>query len=107
MRAGHSGGLRSPRRGLAYLEAQAAGLPIIAYRTAGVPEVVHDGVSGILTPTGDDQAYAQALAQLLSNEAMRQSMAESAAACVQHEHTQELAIQSLDHILQHHTRNLT
>ncbi len=93
--------------GLAYLEAQAAGLPVIAYETAGVPEVVQDGVSGILTPAGDDQAYAEAVARLLSNEDLRLHMAESAAAYVQHEHTEKLAIQSLDHILQHHVGNLT
>ncbi len=92
--------------GLAYLEAQAAGLPVIAYETAGVPEVVQDDVSGILTPAGDDQAYAKALRRLLCNEDLRLCMAESAVAYVQHEHTEKLAIQSLDHILQHHVGNL-
>jgi glycosyltransferase involved in cell wall biosynthesis len=41
--------------GLAYLEAQAVGLPVVAQKTAGVPEVVQDGVTGILTPLGDQR----------------------------------------------------
>ncbi len=35
--------------GIAYMEAQAAGLPVVAQATAGVPEVVQDGVTGMLT----------------------------------------------------------
>ena len=92
--------------GLAYLEAQAASLPVVAYHTAGVPEVVQQGVGGILTPPGDDHAYAEALKQLLLNDELLQGMAESAAAHVQREHTEELAIQSLDQILQQHVGNL-
>ena len=39
--------------GMAFLEAQAAGLPVVAGRTGGVPAVVADGVTGVLTPIGD------------------------------------------------------
>ena len=38
--------------GLAYLEAQAAGLPVVAQAVAGVPEVVIDGETGLLVPGG-------------------------------------------------------
>ena len=44
--------------GIAYMEAQAAGLPVVAQKTAGVPEVVKDGVTGTLTPAGDTMAFA-------------------------------------------------
>ncbi len=47
--------------GLAYLEAQAAGLPVVAQDIAGVPEVVRNGETGILTPAGDIAAYAEAV----------------------------------------------
>ncbi len=47
--------------GLAYLEGQASGLPVVAQDTAGVPEVVENGVTGILTPEGDVAAFAEAV----------------------------------------------
>jgi glycosyltransferase involved in cell wall biosynthesis len=53
--------------GLAYLEAQAAGVPVLACATAGVPEVVADGVTGLLTPAGDVPAFAAALRGLLTD----------------------------------------
>ncbi len=54
--------------GIAYLEAQAAGLPVIAQWTAGVPEVVEDGVTGLLTLEGDVAAYAEAIRRMIENE---------------------------------------
>src|SRR4029453_10947531 len=53
--------------GMAFLEAQAAGLPVVAGRTGGVPAVVADGVTGILTPIGDAAAFAAATARLLDD----------------------------------------
>ena len=47
--------------GMAFLEAQAAGLPVVAGRTGGVPAVVADGVTGVLTPIGDAAAFAAAV----------------------------------------------
>ena len=39
--------------GLALAEAQAAGLPVVAYHAGSVPEVIDDGVSGWLAPLHD------------------------------------------------------
>jgi len=86
--------------GLAYLEAQAAGLPVIAYDTAGVPEVVDNGYSGVLTPAGDDRAYAQAISSLLANRQQYNSMSDNAVSHVQAKHTDVLASDRLQAILQ-------
>ena len=64
--------------GLAALEAQAAGLPVISEATAGVPEVVRDGETGLLTPERDAHAYAAAITTLASDPPRRATMADAA-----------------------------
>jgi glycosyltransferase involved in cell wall biosynthesis len=64
--------------GIAYLEAQAAGLPVVAQDIAGVPEVVRDGRTGLLTPPGDVAAFASAIERLLTHSDERTAMAEAA-----------------------------
>jgi glycosyltransferase involved in cell wall biosynthesis len=49
--------------GLAFAEAQAAGLPVVAYRAGSVPEVVEDGVTGWLAPPRDVAALARCLGE--------------------------------------------
>ncbi len=56
------------------LEAMASGLPVIATRTGGNPELVEDGVNGRLFPVGDAQALAAQLAQLARDPSARQVM---------------------------------
>lgn len=72
--------------GLAYLEAQAAGLPVIAERTAGVPEVVRDGRTGLLTAATDAAAFAQATDRLLTDENLRDGFARAARSDVRDHH---------------------
>ncbi|MGQ7842944.1 glycosyltransferase family 4 protein [Granulosicoccus sp. 3-233] len=88
--------------GLAYLEAQAAGLPVVAYRTAGVPEVVCDRQGGVLTPPADATAYAAAIGRLLSDTALQQRMAVAATERVQREHSTQAAVRTLQTLLQGH-----
>ncbi|HVE87843.1 MAG TPA: glycosyltransferase family 4 protein [Myxococcales bacterium] len=47
--------------GLTIAEAMAAGCAVVASRTGGIPEVVEDGVSGLLVPPGDPGALASTL----------------------------------------------
>jgi glycosyltransferase involved in cell wall biosynthesis len=56
------------------LEAIASGLPIVAVRASFVPEVVHDGVNGILAEPGDINGLASAILTVLKNPAERQEM---------------------------------
>ncbi len=51
--------------GLAALEAMACGVPVVAYRIGGVPEVVDDGATGLLVPLYDVDALADAAIELL------------------------------------------
>ncbi|MDP9840345.1 glycosyltransferase involved in cell wall biosynthesis [Neorhizobium huautlense] len=88
--------------GLAYLEAQAAGLPVVAERIAGVPEVVEDGRTGILTVPGDTEAYSAAIRQLLTNDDARKAMAGAARDFVLAERSLDGAARRLETILETH-----
>lgn len=85
--------------GLAYLEAQAAGLPVVAMNVAGVPEAVERGVTGLLTPADDAGAFASAIEQLLTNNAQRNSMGQAARQMILAERTLDRAAIVLDEIL--------
>lgn len=51
--------------GRVIIEGMAAGLPVVATRAGGVPEIIEDGVSGVLVPPQDPEAMAQAIVSLL------------------------------------------
>lgn len=53
--------------GVVLLEAQAAGVPIVATNVGGIPEAVLPGRSAILVPVGDAEAAAAAMAELLQD----------------------------------------
>ncbi|MGO7181033.1 glycosyltransferase family 4 protein [Rhizobium brockwellii] len=85
--------------GLAYLEAQAAGLPVVAQETAGVPAVVEAGVTGLLTQDGDVAAYAGAVVALLDDRQRRDAMGQAARRFVLGERSLAMAAQVLNGIL--------
>lgn len=60
--------------GLIYLEAMRAGKPVVACRVGGVPEVVEDGVTGLLVPPDNVSALQAALDQLVRHPAQRAAM---------------------------------
>ena len=72
--------LGSAHEGLpvAIMEAFAAGLPVVATTVGGVPGQVIHGQHGLLVPPHDDQALAEVLVQLASDDAGRVKMAEAA-----------------------------
>lgn len=72
--------------GMALLEAQACGLPVLAANTRGVPDIVRHNETGLLTPEGDAEAMAQALLLLLDQPERLQMMREAALRKVNTEH---------------------
>lgn len=61
--------------GTSLLDAMACARPIVATRTGGIPEVVEDGVTGILVPPRDPAALAGALEALLTDAPRREQLA--------------------------------
>lgn len=62
----------------AVLEAMAAGVPVVSTRVGAIPEMVEDGVTGILVDPGDEAALAGALGALLADEGRRRAMGDAA-----------------------------
>ncbi|MBL6751692.1 MAG: glycosyltransferase [Nevskia sp.] len=73
---------RSEGRSNALLEALAAGLPVLATDIEGVAEIVEDGVNGLLFGAGDDAALAAQIRRLADDPALRERLAQAAAATV-------------------------
>lgn len=66
---------RSEALGNVFLEAQAAGCAVVGTTVGGIPDIVHDGVTGILVPPDDAAAAAEALTRLLGDPALRADLA--------------------------------
>jgi glycosyltransferase involved in cell wall biosynthesis len=68
---------------LAVLEAAAAGLPVVAFRSGGIPEIVEDGVTGLLADSGDVGQLADHLGALLGDTERRRAMGTAARARIE------------------------
>jgi N-acetyl-alpha-D-glucosaminyl L-malate synthase BshA len=66
--------------GLCALEALACGVPVVASRAGGIPEVVRDGVTGALREVGDVEGMADAAIEILRDRALWSEMSVAAAA---------------------------
>jgi glycosyltransferase involved in cell wall biosynthesis len=60
--------------GLVLLEAMQAGLPVVATRRASIPEIIEDGVNGLLVNEQDPGDLAEKLIRLIDDSALRQRM---------------------------------
>jgi glycosyltransferase involved in cell wall biosynthesis len=64
--------------GLALVEAAQHGRPVVATRVGGIPEIVEDGVTGLLVPPGDAGALASALTRVLDDRDLAARLGDSA-----------------------------
>lgn len=64
--------------GLVALEAMASGVPVVASRVGGLPELVEDGKTGFLRPMGDIQGMLEASLEILKSRTRRRNMGEAA-----------------------------
>jgi len=78
--------------GLVLLEAGALGVPVVATAVGGIPEVVEDGVTGILVPPGQPPALSRAVTQLLRDPARARAMGAAGRARVERDFTLERTV---------------
>ena len=86
--------------GMALLEAQAAGLPLVAGDRPGVRQIVIDGETGVLAAEGNADAFATALRGLLDDPKRVTKMRKTAFETIGERHNLMHAVKQLDRILQ-------
>ena len=85
--------------GMAMLEAQAAGVPVVSCALRGVPDVVLDGRTGLLAPPADVETLADFVRALLLDPGRRTAMGRAASEFVARERSLEAAAMRLDQAL--------
>lgn len=68
---------RKEASGTVFVEAGAAGLPVVGTRVDGVPEMLKDGVSGLLVPLDDVAALTQSIRRLVEDPGLRRRMGQA------------------------------
>ena len=81
--------------GMAMLEAQALGVPVVSTPTRGVPDVVQDGATGLLVAEPSPARFAGAVDELLEDEVRRRGLADAARRAVAERHSLRAASKRL------------
>jgi colanic acid/amylovoran biosynthesis glycosyltransferase len=84
---------------VALMEAMAAGVPVVATRLSGIPELVQDGATGLLVEPRDPAALAAALERLLADETLAAELARNARALVERSFSLTVEAQRLGDLL--------
>lgn len=93
--------------GIVFIEAQAAGVPVVSFRHGGIPEAVQDGISGLLASEGNVDELAHNIVHFLANEDLRLAAGEAGRKYVEIRYSLRKRTAELediyDHVLLSHT----
>lgn len=81
--------------GRSIVEAMAAGVPVVATRVGGVPEIVTDEENGLLVPPGDPAALAKQVSRVLGDDALRARLAMAGQAAARSRFTIESHVEAV------------
>mgnify|MGYP006279280243 CR=1 FL=1 len=87
---------RNEGMGRVVLEAGAAGIPVVAFRAGGIPDVLDDNETGLLAPPGDAGALAGAVVALAGSPERRRLMGATARAKVVPHYRLEIMVQRIE-----------
>lgn len=80
------------------LEAMAAGRPVVATRVGGVPELITDGVNGLLVEPGDAEGLARAIVRLLDDPDLAQRLASAGQQMVEQKYGCDRVVRELERL---------
>lgn len=78
--------------GLVIIEAMTAGVPVVATRVGGIPEIVEHGVTGLLHESGDAEGLREALAALAEDSSLRARLVRNASAIMLRRFSKQTAL---------------
>jgi glycosyltransferase involved in cell wall biosynthesis len=84
--------------GIANLEASAMGVPVVASDVGGIPECVIDGETGFTVPARNPEALCNAIAQLISDPALREQMGKAGRKLVQEKFRDDQMVQATQQV---------
>jgi len=82
------------------LESMAAGVPVVATRVGGNPEVIEDGVSGLLVPPSDASGLASAIERLLQNHSLASKLGAAGRQRVSELFSMDRSVRHTEHLYQ-------
>jgi glycosyltransferase involved in cell wall biosynthesis len=83
---------------MSLLEAMAAGAPVVASAVGGIPDLIEDGVNGLLVPAGDTAALALAIHRMLADRELAAHLGEAARETVARRYTIEQSLERLEQV---------
>jgi glycosyltransferase involved in cell wall biosynthesis len=85
-------------QGLTILEAMALSRPVVASNVGGIPEMIQDGVTGLLVPPGDSAALAAAIVRLLEDHSLADTLGRAGHDLVHDRFCIELMVKAIEEI---------
>ncbi|PIQ85321.1 MAG: lipopolysaccharide heptosyltransferase II, partial [Candidatus Omnitrophica bacterium CG11_big_fil_rev_8_21_14_0_20_43_6] len=80
--------------GRGVVEAQAAGVPVVATKVGGVVDIIEDGKNGLLVPPADDKSMAEAVIRIFKDPKLARELAQDAYAKVKEKYNVELMVKN-------------
>jgi len=91
---------------IALMEAMAMKLPVISTRVSGIPEIIEDGISGLLVEPEDAEALAEALGRVLEDADFAKALGEAGKERIERHFTLEGEVKGLDELISSRTGSL-